>query len=200
MGRWNAELVSDARRSLDGRSVVLVGLMGCGKSTVGRRLATALSQPFADADAEIELAAQKSIPEIFEDHGESYFRDGERRVIRRLLRGPQHVLATGGGAFMDPRTRGIVRDEGVSIWLKADLQILLKRVARRNHRPLLNAGDPKVILRGLIDERHPIYGLSDVTIESRDVTHDAMVTAILRALRARATEQPAQHLQDTPAT
>lgn len=183
MGRFDKELTRAARNRLDGRTVVLVGLMGCGKSTVGRRLASALQLPFDDADSEIEIAAQKSIPEIFEDHGEPYFRDGERRVIKRLLDGPQRVLATGGGAFMNDETRDLITRTAVSIWLKADLAVLLKRVARRDNRPLLKAGEPRTIMQKLMDERHPVYECADLTVPSHDTTHDEVVAAILEALR-----------------
>ena len=143
------------------RTIALVGLMGVGKSSIGRRLATALDLPFRDADAEIETAAGRTIAEIFAERGEAEFREGERRVIARLLDQPPHVLATGGGAFMNPLTRAAVRRRGVSLWLRADLDVLVQRVSRRSDRPLLNAGDPRDILALLIEQRHPIYGEAD---------------------------------------
>lgn len=166
------------------RSLVLVGLMGCGKSSVGRRLAHRLSIPFADADDEIELAHRKSIKEIFADHGEAYFRQGEKRVISRMLRNGPQVLATGGGAYMDPDTRSAIRAGGIAIWLKADLPLLMRRVLRRSNRPLLQADDPQSVMQALMDKRYPIYAEADLTIESRDVPHDAMVDQIIHALKA----------------
>jgi shikimate kinase len=167
------------------RSLVLVGLMGCGKSTVGRRLANRLGLRFVDADEEIEAAANKSIPEIFAEHGEAYFRAGERRVIARLLRAGPQVLATGGGAFMDAETRHAIAAAGLSIWLKAELPLLMKRVLRRSNRPLLQAADPETVMRGLMERRYPIYAQADLTIESRDVPHDVMTDLVLEALRGR---------------
>jgi len=150
------------------KTIVLVGLMGAGKSCIGRRLASEFGLNFIDADAEIEAAAGCAIEDIFERHGEAAFRDGERRVIARLLNQPAHVMATGGGSFMDAGTRALIKERGVSLWLKADLALLLKRTARRNHRPLLKRGDPKEILARLIEERYPIYAEADITIDSQD--------------------------------
>jgi shikimate kinase len=150
------------------KSVVLVGLMGAGKSRVGRQLATQLGLDFVDADAEIEAAAGCTISEIFDRFGEAAFRDGERRVMRRLLDGPVRVLATGGGAFIDPATRAHVRERGISVWLRADLETLLARVARRNNRPLLANGDQRAKLTALIKERYPIYGEADIVVDSTD--------------------------------
>lgn len=164
------------------RSIVLVGLMGVGKTTVGRRLASALELPFVDSDAEIETAAGETIEEIFQNHGEAFFRSGERKVISRLLNGPKTVLATGGGAFMDPETRKLIKSNGISIWLKADLDVLLKRVTRRNHRPLLKTGDPKEILQRLIDERYPVYQEADLCVRSEETPHAATVRLIQSAL------------------
>jgi shikimate kinase len=161
----------------------MVGLMGCGKSAVGRRLAARLSLPFVDADEEIEKAAGKTISDIFKDHGEPFFRDRERRVIARLLsEGPQ-VVATGGGAFMSPETRDNIRHAGLSIWLKAELPVLLRRVAKRDTRPLLKDGDPEATMRRLMELRYPIYAEADITVESRDVPHDVIVSDVIRALR-----------------
>jgi shikimate kinase len=168
--------------ALRGRTIALVGLMGAGKSSIGRRLALALDLPFKDADEEVERAAARSIPEIFEYLGEAAFRDGERRVIARLLDDPPHVLATGGGAFMNAETRALIRQKAISIWLKADLEVLLRRVARRTDRPLLKDGDPRAVLEALSRERDPIYGLADIRVES---AHQATVQAIIDALRAR---------------
>jgi len=148
------------------RTVVLVGLMGVGKSAVGRRLAKRLELPFVDADAEIEAAAGSSITDYFEHHGETAFRKGERKVIARLLDGEPHVLATGGGAFMDDETRALIKNRGVSIWLNADLDTLIERVGRRNNRPLLKNGDPRTILMDLMAVRNPVYAQADIAVES----------------------------------
>jgi shikimate kinase len=171
--------------ALGTRSVVLVGMMGSGKSSIGRRLASRLAIPFVDADTEIEEAAGMTIAEIFEHHGEPYFRAGEARVIARLLdHGPQ-VLATGGGAFMNRDTRATICQKGVSIWLKAELDVLMKRIKRRGDRPLLKTDDPAATLTALIAERYPIYAEADVTVLSRDVPHDAIVDEIVAALHPR---------------
>jgi shikimate kinase len=170
------------RRALAGRSIVLVGLMGCGKSSVGRRLAAKLDMPFVDADEEIERAAGKSISDIFADHGEAHFRDGERKVIQRLLAGGPLVLATGGGAYMNPDTRESIRHSAISIWLRAELAILLRRVAKRNNRPLLDKKDPEAVMRQLIEARYPVYALADIIVESRDVAHEVVVADVLEAL------------------
>jgi shikimate kinase len=167
------------------RSIVLIGMMGAGKSSIGRRLAAELGLPFVDADTEIEAAAGMSIPEIFETHGEPYFRSGEARVIARLLDGGPQVLASGGGAFINPQTRALIRERGVSVWLKADVEVLLRRIRRRSDRPLLKTDDPEQALRRLIDERDPIYAEADVTIYSRDVAHEAIVADIVAALAPR---------------
>lgn len=163
-------------RMLKCRSIVLVGMMGAGKSSIGRRLAARLSLPFVDADTEIESAAGMSISEIFEKHGELYFRSGEARVIARLLdQGPQ-VLATGGGAIMDAYTRERIRQKGISIWLKADLDVLLKRIKRRAERPLADK------INELLPLREPIYAQSEITVQSRDESHDSIVDEIIAAL------------------
>jgi shikimate kinase len=177
-----------AEPALRDRTIALVGLMGAGKSSIGRRLAHALGLPFVDADDEVERAAARSIPDIFEELGEAAFRDGERRVIARLLEDPPHVLATGGGAFMNPATRELIRQKAISVWLKADMEVLLRRVERRNDRPLLRQGDPREVLERLAHERYPVYGLADVTVESGEAAHQATVDAIIQALRARAAE------------
>jgi len=174
-----AELV---RQQLGQRPIVLVGLMGAGKTSVGRRLAEKLGIPFVDADHEIEAAAGKPIKEIFADHGEAYFREGERRVIQRLIGNGAQVLATGGGAYMNDETRARIEEHGISVWLKAALPLLMKRVAKRQDRPLLQADDPEAVMSALIDKRYPIYALADVTVESRDVQHSQMVNDVIRAL------------------
>jgi|SRR6185312_4366454 len=170
------------------RTIALVGLMGAGKSSIGRRLATALGLPFKDADDEVERAAARSIPDIFEELGEPAFRDGERRVIARLLQDPPHVLATGGGAFMNPETRALIKANATSVWLRADMDVLLRRVGRRNDRPLLQQEDPRVVLERLAAERYPVYAEADITVESGDAAHQSTVDAIIAALTARAHE------------
>ena len=164
------------------RSVVLVGLMGAGKTTVGRRLARRLDLAFVDTDAEIEKAAGETIPEIFERRGEATFRTGERRVIARLLGEGPCVLATGGGAFMDPLTRANIAARGISVWLKADLDVLMKRVGKRGDRPLLQSGDPRETMKRLMDERYPVYAGADITIESLEGPHDAVVEQVVEKL------------------
>src|SRR5262245_4911361 len=180
-----AKDIDAVKRSLNGRSIVLVGLMGAGKSTVGRRLAQKLGLEFTDADAEIERAAGKAVPDIFRDHGEAYFREGERKVIARLLDSGPQVLATGGGAFMNEETRHNIAHRGISVWLRADMNLLMKRVRRRDNRPLLKAEDPVEVMRQLIAQRYPVYGQADVTVESRDVPHNSIVSDVIRALAAR---------------
>ncbi len=164
------------------RTIVLIGLMGAGKSCIGRRLATLLGLNFDDADNEIERAAGCTIEEIFERHGEAAFRDGERRVIKRLLGQAVQVLATGGGSFMDPGTRAAIREQAVSVWLRADLDLLLKRTGRRNNRPLLKRGDPRAILARLMAERYPVYAEADIVVDSADgppeVTVERMHAAV----------------------
>ena len=171
------------RAALSSRSIVMVGLMGCGKSSVGRRLGNRLGLPFVDADEEIEAAAGKTIKEIFTDHGEPYFRDGERRVIGRLLNSGPQVLATGGGAYMHPETRARIHADGVSIWLKADLAILMRRVMRRDNRPLLSAADPEAVMRRFMEVRYPVYAEADIHVVSREVPHDAMTDEVIDALK-----------------
>jgi shikimate kinase len=177
-----AREIETALRKLGDRSIVLVGLMGAGKTSIGRRLAEKLGLPFLDADHEIEVAAGKTIPEIFADHGEADFRDGERRVIARLLEQGRQVLATGGGAFMNAETRERIRQHGVSVWLKADLDVLMKRVSKRGGRPLLANADPEEVMRRLMDERYPVYAEADITVSSTDSQHAAMVNEVVRAL------------------
>jgi len=167
------------------RLIVLVGMMGAGKSTIGRRLAARLNLPFVDADTEIEVAAGMTIPEIFEMHGEPHFRDGEARVIARLLDGGPAVLATGGGSFMREETRRRIAEKAVSIWLKADPDIIMRRVRRRADRPLLQTADPVATINRLLGEREPVYQHADLTIGSRDVPHDKIVEECIAALHAR---------------
>ncbi len=180
----------ELRNDLNGRTIVLVGLMGCGKSAIGRRLANRLGLNFIDADEEIEKAHKKSITEIFADHGEAYFRDGERKVIARLLASGPQVLATGGGAFMNEETRANISRTGISIWLRAELPVLLRRVSKRDTRPLLKTGDPEVVMRNLMDARYPVYAEADITVESRDVAHEVIVGEIIAALRQRLAMAP----------
>ena len=168
--------------ALGRRSVVLVGMMGSGKSSIGRRVALRLGVAFVDADAEIEKAAGMSINDIFAIRGEAEFRAGETRVIARLLEGGPQVLATGGGAFMNPDTRAVIAAKGISIWLKAEFDVLMKRIRRRQDRPLLRTEDPAATLRKLMEERDPIYALADLTVQSRDVLHDKIVDEIVSGL------------------
>ena len=176
---------TDILSALGARSIVLVGMMGVGKSTIGRRLAARLGLRFFDADVEIEVAhAGMSIPEIFTTHGEPYFRDGEARVIARLLEGGPIVLATGGGAFMREETRSRIAEKAISIWLRADHDVIMRRVRRRADRPLLQTADPEGTVTRLLTEREPIYGKADLTIASRDVPHDRIVDETLETLRA----------------
>jgi len=169
--------------SLGPRSIVLIGMMGVGKSSIGRRLGARLAIPFVDADAEIEKAAGMSIADIFARHGEAAFRSGEARVIARLLNGGPQVLATGGGAVMNPATRALIQQRGVSIWLSAEFELLLRRISKRKaERPMLQTADPAATLRELLAEREPIYAQADLTVESRDVPHDAIVAEIVERL------------------
>lgn len=195
---------ADITSALGKRSVVLVGMMGAGKSTIGRRLAARLRLPFLDADIEIEAAAGMSIPDIFATHGEPYFRDGEARVIARLLDGGPAVIATGGGAFMREETRIRIRDKAVSLWLKADVDTIMKRVKRRADRPLLQTEDPAATVSRLLEQREPVYQSADLTIASRDVPHDRIVEECIDALRARlcggapASQQTTDGIRVTP--
>ena len=166
------------------KTIALVGLMGVGKTSIGRRLAAALEMPFYDVDEQIEIAAGRSIPDIFEERGEAEFREGERRVIARMLDEPPHVMATGGGAFIQPATRELIKRRAVSIWLKADVDVLVRRVARKDNRPLLKGKDPREVLTRLAKEREPYYAEADIHISTGDTPHQAAVEAILDALRA----------------
>ena len=181
------------------RTLVLVGLMGAGKSTIGRRLAARLGMPFVDADSEIEAAAGCSIADIFELHGEEAFRDGERRVIERLLGPPVKILATGGGAFMQDETRDLIKQGALSLWLRADLDILHRRTSRRTSRPLLLKGNPREVLAGLMAERHPVYAQSDMVVETDDSPHAIVVDRIIDTLIARGDLKgppPGRHADD----
>lgn len=176
-------MVTPAR--LGERTIALVGLMGAGKSTVGKRLAAQLGMPFRDADAEIEAAAGRSVSEIFAQFGEQAFREGERRVIARLLEEPPHVLATGGGAFVNDETRALINERAVSIWLKADLDVLARRVSRRDTRPLLAGKDPRAVLEAHAEARYEKYAQAHLVIETGEALHQSTVDAIIAALRQR---------------
>ena len=180
-----AESAASLGLALGRRSVVLVGMMGAGKSSVGRRLAARVGIPFIDADVEIEKAAGMTVAEIFSAQGEDYFRAGEMRVIARLLESGPQVLATGGGAFMNAETRAAIRAKGLSVWLRATIDVLVRRVKRRGDRPLLKTADPVETLRQLMDERYPIYAESAVIVESRDVPHETIVDEIIEGLHRR---------------
>ena len=172
----------DLAERLAGKPLVLVGMMGAGKTTVGRRLAARLNRQFLDSDEEIEKAAQMSIPEIFEQRGEPEFRAGETRVIARVLKDEGIVLATGGGAFVNEETRALVKNEAISIWLKAEADILFERVSRRSNRPLLKTANPRATLEKLIEDRYPIYAEADVTVISRDVPQDVVAGDVIDAV------------------
>jgi shikimate kinase len=191
-------LDAEITAALGKRCVVLIGMMGAGKSTIGRRVAARLRLPFLDADTEIETAAGMSIPDIFEAHGEPHFRDGEARVIARLLDGGPAVIATGGGAFMREETRNRVRDKAVSIWLKADADVIMKRVRRRSDRPLLQNADPEGTVSRLLGEREPVYGTADLIILSRDVPHYRIVDECIEALHAKLCAAAPDKIDITP--
>lgn len=176
------KLDQKVKNVLSTKSLILVGLMGAGKSAIGRRVASRLQMKFLDADTEIELAAGQSISDIFAEHGEAYFRDREEKIIERLLVDGPLILATGGGAFMSEVTRQNIKAHGISVWLHAELDVLMERVGRRDHRPLLRTEDPRAVMQKLIDERYPIYSQSDITVESRDVAHEVIVQEILKAI------------------
>jgi shikimate kinase len=176
--------------NLGDRLIVLVGMMASGKTSVGRVLAQRLAIPFVDADHEIEVAAQMSVPEIFAKHGEADFRSGERRVIARLLREGPRVLATGGGAFMSEETRLSIRERGISVWLKADAATILKRARKRSNRPLLQNSDPEGTIKHLIEVRYPIYSEANVMVETGDGTHEQTVSAVILAIAAHFTTVP----------
>ncbi|GAM97981.1 shikimate kinase I [alpha proteobacterium U9-1i] len=183
------DAAAELRRQAEGisleRTLVLVGLMGAGKTTVGRRLAAALGVPFRDADEEIVRAAGMSIDDIFAQQGECEFRRGERRVIARLIKEPPHVLATGGGAFIDPSTRALLNAEALTVWLRAPLEVLMRRVARRNDRPLLKEDDPEAVMRRLMEVRYPLYAEAHLTIDSGNGPHNSAVADVLAAIHER---------------
>jgi shikimate kinase len=189
------------RGRLGARSIVLIGMPGCGKSALGRRLAPRLELSFVDVDEEIERAAGKSIKEIFADHGEAYFRDGERRVIARLLASGPQVMATGGGALLNEETRANIRRSGISVWVKADAPLLVRRVAKRNTRPLFEGRDAEAVVRDLMQARYPIYAaVADLVVESRDVPHEVIVGEIIEALAGcPKLAEPAASENGTPA-
>ncbi|MDP6389346.1 MAG: shikimate kinase [Alphaproteobacteria bacterium] len=164
------------------KPLVFIGMMGAGKTAIGRRVAARLDIPFIDADSEIEAAAGCSISDIFELHGETAFRNGERRVIGRLLEGPIQVLATGGGAFIDRETREVIKKRGISVWLRADLETLWRRVSRRDHRPLLKTENPRETLSALVEQRYPVYAGADITVDSSDGPRDEMVERVIEAV------------------
>ena len=174
---------TDLPPELRARTIALVGLMGVGKTSIGKRLSGLLGLPFRDADDEIEKAAGRSISEIFSDLGEAEFRAGERRVIGRLLVGEPHILATGGGAFVQPDTRALIKKNAISIWLRADIPVLARRVARKDHRPLLVGKDPQHVLQALAEVRYPAYAEADIVVDTGDVSHGASVDLVLAALR-----------------
>lgn len=184
-----AERTQKLLHLLDGRPLVLVGMMGAGKTTVGRRLAARLGRQFLDSDEEIEKAAQMSIPEMFAELGETEFRSGETRVIARILKDENIVLATGGGAFVNAETRALIKSVAVSVWIKADFELLFARVSRRSNRPLLKTANPRETLRKLIEERYPVYGEADVTVVSRDMPHDAVASDLVEAVIAHLSKQ-----------
>ena len=182
---------------LGGRPIVLIGMMGAGKTTVGRRLAARLGRRFVDSDEEVEKAANMTIPEIFAAHGEADFRAGEARVIARILREPDIVLGTGGGAFINPETRALIKTDALSVWIKADFDLLFSRVSRRSNRPLLKTANPRETLQNLINARYPIYAEADVTVMSREAPQDQVaadiVVAMLAHLRAPSSPREASH-------
>jgi shikimate kinase len=177
------------------RTVALVGLMGAGKTAIGKRLAVRLGLPFVDADEEIERAAGCTVAEFFERYGEAEFRAGERRVIARLLDRPVHVLSTGGGAYMDPATRELMRERALTVWLRADLDVLFERVRRRGHRPLLRQGDPRDVLARLMARRYPVYAEADLVVDSTaqpvEITTEQVIAALRQHLASQTLEAPA---------
>lgn len=183
----SADIPDVVRRRLGGRAIVFVGLMGAGKTAIGRKLSQMLGLPFVDSDHEIESVSRMSVPELFERYGEPEFRALEQRVIERLLKDGLGVVSTGGGAFMNAQTRAAIGRHGVSIWLKADLDLLMERVVKKQNRPLLKNPDPRAVMRKLMDDRYPVYALADVTVETRDARREIIAGEALQAL--------ADHLQ-----
>jgi shikimate kinase len=188
---------AEIKSALGARSIVLVGMMGAGKSTIGRRLSARLGLPFLDADTEIEAAAGMSIPDIFETRGEPDFRDGEVRVIARLLDSGPAVIATGGGAFMRRETRDRIRDKAVSLWLKVDSGVIMRRLKRRSDRPLLQNADPEATVERLVGEREPVYGQADLTVWSRDVPHEKIVDECIEALHGKLCGEATKRSRDS---
>lgn len=188
MTEQSVDIASEVTARLGHRPVVLIGLMGAGKSAIGRKLAACLGLPFVDADHEIEAAAQMTVADIFECYGEPEFRRLEASVMARLLSDGPSVLATGGGAFMNEGTRALVAEAGVSVWLSADIDLLMARVSRKSTRPLLKAPDPRTVMQSLIEQRYPVYATADVTVVSRDVSKEEMVEAVVVALHAHLTD------------
>ncbi|MCV0394476.1 MAG: shikimate kinase [Rhizobiaceae bacterium] len=180
---------ADTLRRLGGRSIVFIGLMGAGKTVIGRKVAQALSLPFVDTDHEIETASRMSIPELFEHYGEPEFRALEQRVVSRVMREGPQVVSTGGGAFMNAETRAMIISEGLSVWLKADLDLLMERVAKRQNRPLLHAADPRGVMARLMAERYPIYAQAHIMIETRDDRKETIATEALQAIGQRLREE-----------
>lgn len=172
------------RNRIGHRSIVLVGLMGAGKSAVGRKVAASLGLPFADADTEIETVSKMTIPELFEHYGEPEFRSLEQRVISRLLKTGPQVLATGGGAFINENTRSEIAQDGISVWLSADIDLLMERVSRRKNRPLLRTADPRAVMQRLMDERYPVYANADIEVRSRDISKEDMAANVVAAIAA----------------
>ena len=175
-------LLSDVRKRLGDRTIVFVGLMGAGKTAIGRKVAQALGLPFVDSDHEIESVSRMSIPELFERYGEPEFRALEQRVIERLLRDGPRVVSTGGGAFMNPHTREAISSNGMSVWLRADLDLLMDRVAKKQNRPLLKNPDPRAVMQRLIEDRYPLYALADVTVETRDTKREIIAAEVLASI------------------
>ncbi len=183
----------DIRRLLDARVVVFVGLMGAGKTAIGRKVAQALDIPFIDSDHEIESVSRMSIPELFERYGEPEFRALEQRVIERLVHEGPRIVSTGGGAFMNAQTRAAIAEHGISVWLKADLDLLMERVAKKQNRPLLKNPDPRGVMRKLMDDRYPVYALADLTVETRDAKREIIAGEVLDALRQHLERVAAEH-------
>lgn len=187
------DTASAIRTALENRVIVFVGLMGAGKTVIGRKVAQSLGLPFVDSDHEIESVSRMTIPELFERYGEPEFRALEQRVITRLVKDGPRIVSTGGGAFMDPVTREAIAQDGISIWLKADIDTLMERVAKKKNRPLLKAADPRVVMRRLMDERYPVYGLADVTVTTRDAQRETIAQEVLEALASALREKRHTH-------
>jgi shikimate kinase len=187
------DTASAIRTALENRVIVFVGLMGAGKTVIGRKVAQSLGLPFVDSDHEIESVSRMTIPELFERYGEPEFRALEQRVITRLVKDGPRIVSTGGGAFMDPVTREAIAQDGISIWLKADIDTLMERVAKKKNRPLLKAADPRAVMRRLMDERYPVYGLADVTVTTRDAQRETIAQEVLEALASALREKRHTH-------